>query len=513
MADAEGQPMSANPAPGGSARAIQGVAWLVGFRLFDRIAGTISFVVLARLLLPEHFGIVALATGVVALVEIMSSLGLDTVLVQTRKLELDHYDTAWTIQLGAATLCAFAVAVLAWPAALFLNEPRLTGVLLALSAAVLIEGAQSVRMVDFRREMRFDKEFVFLATRRTITVVVTISSAVVLRNEWALAIGLVTARVVGCVLTYILKPYRPRLSLARRAEFLHKSIWLLLSSIVLFARTRSADFTLGKIIGVTSVGAFTLASDLSTMVSNELVLPINRVALSDLSQIEGQKDVVARYAVITELLGVAITPLTLGLGACAPLLVPLLFGPSWALAGDVLEVVAVAALIAALGSNIGVPMISLGHYRFNALIQFIGAVTLLPMLIGLTLWLGAIGAAWATLIGNAITVLAALLFAKRAFDFGVVDFLRCVWRPVTAGAVMVIAVRSVMLGLTSLEPQPHAVLTLAAMVAVGAIVYPGALLAFWTLCGKPEGGETRMLRLVSHLLRRFTRGKGAGAAA
>lgn len=99
------------PAKAGSGSALLGgVAWMLGFRVFDRIAGTISILVLARLLRPEHFGIVALASSVVAFVELLAALGLDTVLIQKRELERGHYDTAWTIQLAVATLCATLLA-------------------------------------------------------------------------------------------------------------------------------------------------------------------------------------------------------------------------------------------------------------------------------------------------------------------------------------------------------------------------------------------------------------------
>jgi O-antigen/teichoic acid export membrane protein len=487
----------------GNAGAIKGVAWLLAFRLFDRLAGMLSFVILARLLLPEHFGIVTLATGVVALVEIMSSLGLDTVLVQTRRLEKDHYDTAWTIQVGVALVCALTIAGVALPAAAFLNEPRLTVILLVLGLAVAIEGLQSVKLVDFRREMRFDKEFIFLASRRAITVATTITAAFFLRNEWALAIGLLTSRSAGTVLSYVLKPYRPRFTLAKRADFLHKSMWLLVSGMVVFARARSSDFVLGKLVGMASVGAFTLANDLASMASNELVVPINRVSLADLSSLDTQRSVVERFKAITGLVAVLVSPLTVGLGACAPLLIPILFGPAWSLTVQVVEVVSVAALVAALGSNIGVPMISLGHYRFNAAIQAIGAATLLPLLIAGTYFMGAMGAAWANLAGNVVTVFIALVYAKRAFDFGVFDFLVCVWRPVLSAALMFGAVRLCAYAATSLAGQGHPLLVLTAMIVGGAFSYLLALFGLWWFSGKPDGAETRAVRLLMALFARF----------
>jgi O-antigen/teichoic acid export membrane protein len=175
------------------------------------------------------------------------------------------------------------------------------------------------------------------------------------------------------------------------------------------------------------------------------------------------------------------------------------------LAADVLEVVAVAALVSALGSNIGVPMISLGHYRFNAAIQAIGAAALLPMLLVGTLWLGAMGAAWATLGGNVVTVFVALLLAKRAFGFGPFDFVLCVWRPLLAAVVMALAVRLTQTVLAGALALPTPWLLLPPMIAAGAIAYLSMLWLLWALSGRAEGGETRAARLLNALWRRLGR--------
>src|SRR5262245_18416114 len=117
---------------------LKSVAWMVGFRLSDRGAGVISMLVLARLLLPEHFGIVALATSVLAFDELLSALGLDTILIQKRHLTREHWNTAWTIQLMAATLCASILAAAANPATWFFHEPCLGPIVYMLAVAMLI---------------------------------------------------------------------------------------------------------------------------------------------------------------------------------------------------------------------------------------------------------------------------------------------------------------------------------------------------------------------------------------
>jgi len=491
------------PAKAGSGSALLGgVAWMLGFRVFDRIAGTISILVLARLLRPEHFGIVALASSVVAFVELLAALGLDTVLIQKRELERGHYDTAWTIQLAVATLCATLLALAAIPAAGFFHEPRLEGIVYLLAVSMFCEGWQNVRVVDFRREMRFDREFIFMAGKRTVAVVVTVAAAFTLRNQWALAIGIVSSRLFGVLLSYALRPYRPRFSLAHRGEFVGKSTWLLLGNLVMFARNRSSDVVLGRISGPATVGAYNLAGDLANMVGQELIAPINRVALPDFSQQGTKAEVGRRFDLLTGQVAVFIAPLGAGMAACAGVLVPVLFGPQWLAAVGVLQWLAWAALVAALGSNIGVVFLSLGHYRANAAIHAVGALTLVPLLIAGAVMMGAVGAAAAVLVGNLVTVAVALLYSVTAFEYGPLRFLGRIWRPVLAAIAMhglVVAAGGPSAGWAADTPDA---LRLVTMVAVGAVSYPLLLLGLWALCGFPDDAERTTLDLLRRLLQR-----------
>ena len=496
---------AASPSPQKGSGLLTGVAWMLGFRLFDRVAGILSILVLARLLLPEHFGVVALASAVVAFIELLSALGLDTILIQQRELSRDHYDTAWTIQMSLAALCAVLLSIAAWPASIFFHEPRLQGIVYALALCLLLDGAVNIRVVDFRRQMRFDKEFLFMAVRRVVQVLMTMGSAFILRNEWALAIGIVSSRTTGVVMSYLMAPYRPRFTYVLRKELLSKSTWLFLSNVVFFARQRASDFTLGRLSGASSVGTYALAADLANLVSQELVSPINRVALPDLSARSTEEAIRRRFDLITGQLAIVLAPLCLGLSACASLLVPLLFGAAWAASADVLRVLAVAGMVAGLASNIGVGFLSLGHYRANAWIHAVGAGTLLPLLIFGTLSDGAHGAALAVLAANTVTTFVSLLFARRAMSYGPIDFLKRVWRPLLAASLMYLAIGWVAGELLASGNPLPAVARQAIQIAVGATSYLVLLLILALLFRDPDGAERLTLKLIRNLLQRRRR--------
>src|SRR5205085_9960902 len=112
-----------------SSKMAEGVAWMVGARIADRLIGLTSTVILARLLVPADFGLVVMATVIIAALQLLGAFSFDLALIQNPNAERRHYDTVWTIGLLFATTFAVAVILVAAPAARFYNEPRLAGVM------------------------------------------------------------------------------------------------------------------------------------------------------------------------------------------------------------------------------------------------------------------------------------------------------------------------------------------------------------------------------------------------
>src|SRR3954462_5823223 len=121
-----------------------GAAWTMSVRLVDRGIGLASTVMLARLLVPADFGVVAMAMGVVTLLEVFAAFGFDNALIQKRNVDRSHYDTAWTFNIIFGALVAVSLIVLAWPASLFFHQPALSRVLCALALASLFSSFENI---------------------------------------------------------------------------------------------------------------------------------------------------------------------------------------------------------------------------------------------------------------------------------------------------------------------------------------------------------------------------------
>src|SRR5262245_27387881 len=103
-------------------------------RLSERGLGLISTVVLARLLVPEDFGLTAMAMSLIALLQLLDAFNFDIALIQNQKAERRHFDTAWTSNVLLGVISAVVIFLLAGPTAAFYGEPRLKAVVEVLAS-------------------------------------------------------------------------------------------------------------------------------------------------------------------------------------------------------------------------------------------------------------------------------------------------------------------------------------------------------------------------------------------
>src|SRR5262245_54179497 len=198
-----------------------GVIWMVGFKLVERSLGLISTLVLARLLVPSDFGLVAMATSLIALLELFTAFGIDFALIQRADTRPEHYNTAWTLNVIIGCALATAMLLLSIPAAHYYGEPRVALVVCALAFGPAVQGFENVGTVAFRKEMQFDREFRFLVLKKLCGFAVVLPLAFLWRNHWALVAGMIAGRVGGVILSYVLHPFRPRFSLAATRDLMN----------------------------------------------------------------------------------------------------------------------------------------------------------------------------------------------------------------------------------------------------------------------------------------------------
>ncbi|MGE0745914.1 MAG: oligosaccharide flippase family protein [Rhodospirillales bacterium] len=500
--------MTAAPSLGD--RMASGAAWMILLRLADRIIGFVSIAILARILVPADFGIVALAAAVIAMVELFGDLRLETALIRDRRDGRAAMDSAWTLRLLVALALAAAMVAAAPVAAAMLEDGRLTLVVMVLAAATLIDGFENIGTVEFQRRLDFRRDFSYRFWSRILATAVTIAAAIVWRDYWALVAGTVARSAIRVALSYRVHPFRPRPSLAAARALLSFSSWLMVDNLIVGLNRRLSDFIVARWLGVEALAYFSTASELANLATTEIQAPIRRAIYPGFAEMAGDAARLTRGFV--ESLGVlfaAGAPVAAGIALAAPEIVLVLLGPQWTQTVPLVQILAIAGIVTALRTGSHVVYLALGRPQLNTWLSGSSLAISVPALT-VGVWLdGVTGAAWGMVARAAIMLAVDYAILWRLLGVGPGALARAAWRPVGGLVVMALAVAALRDHLPAASTTLAALPPLAACVAAGAAAYVGTVAALWLAAGRPAGAERRALGFARAAWTRLAAARGA----
>jgi O-antigen/teichoic acid export membrane protein len=373
--------------------------------------------------------------------------------------------------------------------------------------ASLLQSAENIGTVNFRKELNFRLEFKYQISKKLLGFFAVVPLAFALRSYWALVIGTLMARLGGLLLSFWMSSYRPRLSLKAGRELFAFSRWLLVGGAVVFARQRSSDFIIGRLAGPQTLGLFSIANELGMMPATEIVMPVSRASFPVYSTIADDLRALAdAYLRVLGLVALIAAPAGVGLAATADLLVPIMFGPKWTDAIPVTALLGIYGVTLAIQGNIFPVFLARGRPQFSVWVVAFQLVCLLPLLVTLTRLWGSTGAGTAYLISGFLSMPLALYFASRELKMPAVRTIAVLWRPAVASGVMYLTldlVPSVAAGDAVLAAMA---LRLAEKVLLGVAVFVAASTLLWLAAGRPAAAETTAFQYIArHCVRRFSR--------
>lgn len=492
------------PAAASGRQVAKGAAWMLLFKLVDKGFGLVSTLVLARLLVPQDFGLVAMASAVVALTQLMAAFGFDTAIIQRQDATRAHMDTAWTFNVLFGAAIALVLLALALPAAVFYQEPRLTQILPVLALASLLGGFQNIGIVLFRKQLDFRSEFRYSLAKRIPPFAMTITWALVAPGYWALVAGMVFGSFMSTLLSFAMHPYRPRFSLAARGDLMHFSKWLLLSSLVGFLHQRSTDFILGRTVGGHGLAIYNISVELSALPATELIAPINRAAYPVYAQLAGDRGLLLqRFTEVFAAIGFLALPLSVGMFCLAEQLVLVLLGERWIEAVPFIRILALSGLCGALQSNLYLLLVAMGRPKANTVLSGLLLLVSLPAVVGCSLRWGALGAAWAHGVVAVVGLLGILAMFRHHTGASWLQVCRPLGRPAVASAGMAFVLGALLQQLPAAASLQLQGAMLAGSAAIGGLTYVTLALLLWKAGGGGRGTEAALLDAMRRAGRRL----------
>ena len=487
-------------------RTAAGAGWIMAWRMLNRTLGLVSTLILVRLLEPTDFGLVAIATGFVTSVDALSAIGVQDALIREKERSRDLYDTGFGLSIIRGLITATLIGLLALPLAGFFSEPRLTVVMLVLAAGTIITSFENIGTVDFRRELKFHKEFNIQMVSRLVATATTIVTAVIFHSYWALVAGILAGRGIRLLQSYTMSSYRPRFALRAWRRIIGFSLWTWGFSLVIQARERADSLVLGHIFGTTSVGLFAVGSELGSLPTTEIVEPLNRAMFSGFVAGHHSEEGPAAMFLAATGLGLLITmPTGFGISMIAEPMVRLTLGAPWISAVPIIEIMAIASTVtvfsyvsAALLNAIGLPRLTFSLVAFSAAMRF-------PLMLILVQVMGLPGAAMAIAISSGIDQVLFMWFTLPRIGITPTRLLFGFWRTIVATAAMIAALE--ILGMawtpTTAAGVDGLILDLTTRIAIGASTFAMVIIVTWLAAGRPDGPERVILGALSSVYRRY----------
>jgi len=391
-------------------RVTQAGFWVAAAFVMARLASLLRLSVLAHLLVPDDFGLMALIVLVVGSLWALSDVGIGAAIIQRRNPDAAFLHTAWHLNWMRGVLLAAGCWLLAPVVAQFFARPELASWLHWASLIPLIRGMESLGGVLLQRNLDFKRRTWLDLSRETAATVTAIGVAMYWKADiQALFGGLLAGALASAAVSYLVHDYRPRLVFSRMAV---RDIWrfgghLMGAGVLIFAMTNMDDLVIGKMLGTEQLGYYGVAFTLAAILTSQLVQLFNTVILPALSEIQADIERMKRaLGISARLMAGLLTPVVCGVGLAPAQVIELGFGDRWLPAVPVLLVLLAMGWVRGMASVFGPVLVARGLTAAVHRMKWIEFAVFAAAIVPAVHFLGILGAAWVLL---AVYVLSLLL--------------------------------------------------------------------------------------------------------
>jgi len=403
-----------------SKKVIRGGIWVFALRIANRSLGFIRTIILARLLAPHDFGLFGIAMLAIATLETFSQTGFQAALVQKKKNVEPYLDTAWTISAIRGIILFLILFSSAPVIANFFDSAQAALVIRVIAVSTLLSGFRNIGILFFKKELQFNKQFIYEFSGTLVDITVAISLAFILRNVWALVWGGLAANFVRVFMSYIIHPYRPRIKFEKEKfqELFAFGKWVLGSSILVFLITQGDDIFVGKMLGVTALGFYQMAYLISNLPATEITHVISQVTFPAYSKLQDDlpklKDAFLKVLQLTAFISV---PLTAGIFILAPEFTKIFLGDKWMPMVPAIQILVLAGLVRSIAATSGYVFYAVGRTKIDTILQIIRLIVLAALIYPLAI-------KW-EISGISIAVFLSIFISNIGFNFMAIKITKC----------------------------------------------------------------------------------------
>jgi len=453
-----------------SRRVVKSGIWVVSLRITERILYLARLVILARILAPGDFGLLGIALLAMMTLENFSQTGFEAAIIQKKGDAKKYLNSVWTVGIIRGVVLFSVLYFIAPYVALFFEVPQAKTIIRVLGLSFLIKAFTNIGIIYFKKELEFSKQFTYQLSGTLADFIVAVSAALLLRNVWALVFGLIAGNTVRLITSYIVHPYRPRLSLdlGKVKELFGFGKWVLGSSLLVFLITQGDDVLVGKILGVTMLGFYQMAYKISNTPATEISLVISQVTFPAFSKLQGNLPGLREaYLKVLQLTAFLSFPLAGLIFVMAPEFTNIFLGEKWMPMVPAMQILVFAGLTRSVAASSGFLFYAIGKPKNDTRLQIIRLIVLVIFIYPFTVTWGITGASFAVLLSILISCLGFSFMAIQITECGLAIYGKMILIPLmnaTISALFVLTLKTIM---------DIGILEFVTLIVVGVFIYFG----------------------------------------
>jgi lipopolysaccharide exporter len=311
----------------------------------------VRLMVMAILLVPEDFGLVAIATSATGFLLGLTNVGLIPAVVQAKDINEEKYAAAWTFDMSRSFIVAALTVIFAPVIADIFAEPMAVPIIQALALRPLIESLMSIKVAALNRNLTFRPLAYLRIVEAIFNTIVSITLARFI-GVWALVFGPISGAMAMVVASYILAPYRPRLSFNWNAikPLMNFGGWILITGLVAMAGSYGLRIAISRQLGAEGLGLYFIAVQLAYLPNEVASEAVGAVAFPLFARLQDSISQATRvFRALLSGLAAVLYPVCALLIVLAPTLVHDVLGPEWAGTEDVIRVLSLVVMIGIFG--------------------------------------------------------------------------------------------------------------------------------------------------------------------
>ncbi len=375
--------------------------------------------VLAKLLFPSQFGIVGMAVVFTGFVQVLNDLGVGAALVQRKveHLRVEHYHTAFWVGV-CWSVCLYLIMSLgiAQIAAIFYQEPMLRHIIPVLSIGILFSPVNLVHKAQLIKQMNFKKLAFIDNTSNILAGSISLIMALMGAGIWALVFNSVATVLFAIPLFFNATKWKPAFIIEKQAfkDVFGFGVYTTGSNILNYLYNNVDYLLIGKLLGATSLGIYTLAFVLTDIFRSRMMAVVNNVMYPIYGKKQNEPALLKRYYLNVILLNcLFVFPIMVYFIVIGDQFVVNIFGEKWRGTVIPLQILSFSVMLHILVSGNTALLRGLGKPSLEMKQQVLKALIFLPSLVIGVYYYGIIGAAWAILFNKVGVV----LFAKYTFNY------------------------------------------------------------------------------------------------